>query len=75
METTLTELNRSTGRAIAAVKAGESVILTSHGAELAMIVPLDLRPMSGKELAARMRRHHGAAAALAEMAENMKGLR
>ena len=75
METTLTELNRSTGRAMVAVKAGESVTLTSHGAEFAVIVPLDIRPMSGKELAARLRRHRGAAEALAEMAQNMKGLR
>ena len=49
--------------------------LTSHGKQIGVIVPTRLEPMSGKELAERMRRHPISDDDLELLARNMEGLR
>lgn len=71
----MTKLRRAPKPALNAVRAGRVVHLTEHGAKIGAIVPVSPAPMSGRELAARMRRHLDKADALAALAEGMKGLR
>lgn len=75
MDATLTELRRTPRPALNALRAGNTVYLTEHGRQIGALVPGSPHPISGRELAERMRRHLARAGALETLAKNMEGLR
>jgi antitoxin (DNA-binding transcriptional repressor) of toxin-antitoxin stability system len=75
MDATLTELRRTPRPALNALRAGNTVYLTEHGRPIGALVPGSPAPISGLDLADRMRRHRARSGALETLAKNMEGLR